>query len=374
MNLSRRFVAYLLTTALLSTQLAGCADKPAPAATPVPVFVTPVVLDSGKAQRSFTGTIRPRVEADLAFRAPGKVIARQVDLGAAVRAGQVLARLDEADYRLGLEAADADQARADVERFARLASDGSIGQAEVERQRARSEAARARLDQAIRQTALARNRLGYATLVAPFDGVVTAVRFETGQVVGEGQPIVTLARRGALEVVVDLPELLAPRVGQAAASAHAWGDDGAAAVPLTLRELAASASPQTRTYQARFSARDMPADWRIGATVELRLDLAIDLAADRSAPGAELPLSAVVKTQGEPFVWVADAASNALQRRPIVVQSQGTDRVRVLGLQPGWLVVSVGAHKLDEGMRVRPVARPLDPAIDAAAGGAEPRP
>ena len=57
-----------------------------------------------------------------------------------------------------------------------------------------------------RQLELARNQLQYTVLRAPRSGVVTAVRFEIGQVVAAGQPVVSLANEGEPEIVIDVPE------------------------------------------------------------------------------------------------------------------------------------------------------------------------
>jgi hypothetical protein len=63
---------------------------------------------------------------------------------------------------------------------------------------------------------------------------------------------------------------------------------------------------------------------------------------------------------------VADAAAGRLELQTVRVVAQGSDRVRVSGVAEGALVVSAGAHKLDSGMRVRPVRRPLDSPLDAS--------
>jgi RND family efflux transporter MFP subunit len=205
----------LLALLALVTSLAACAPEPAEAPVVPSVYVSPVRNDSGAEQRVLFGSVRPRVEADLSFRVGGKVTARLVELGQAVRKGQVLARIDPADYQLAVEAAieqqraaevDAVQSASDAARFKRLLADGSVGAADAERQQARADAAAARLTQAQKQVDLSRNRAGYAVLTAPFDGMVTALRFETGQMVGEGQTMLSLARPDELEVVVDVPE------------------------------------------------------------------------------------------------------------------------------------------------------------------------
>jgi membrane fusion protein, multidrug efflux system len=361
----------LLTGAAL---LAACSPPPAPAPVVPSVFVSPVRNDSGAMQRVLSGSVRPRVEAELSFRTGGKVTARLVELGQAVRAGQALARLDPADYQLAVQAADeqqraaevdAVQAASDAARFKRLLADGSVGAADAERQQARADAAAARLTQAQKQAELARNRAAYAVLAAPFDGVVTAVRFEVGQLVDDRQPVLSLARPGELEVVVDVPEPLVAGLKGWQASVLPGEVPGTAQgrplplpLPLRLRELAPSANPATRTTRARYAlaAPGEGTAWRMGMTAEVRLQ--------RSGvqAGAELPLGALLVTQAAtagPAVWLVDAGTGALKRQPVQLLSQTTDHVRVGGLADGALVVSVGAQKLDAGMKVQPVQRPL---------------
>lgn len=373
--------------------LTACA--PPPAAPPVlpSVFVSTVRNDSGTTERVLFGSLRPRVEADLGFRVGGKVSARLVELGQSVRAGQVLARIDPADYLLAVQAAteqqraaevDAVQAASDAERFKRLLADRSVGAADAERQQTRAAAAAARLAQARHQTELAHNRAGYAVLTAPFDGTVTAVRFETGQMVSDSQAVLSLARPGELELQADVPETLVAGLSAWQASARLGAGERVQDLPVRLREVAPSAAAASRTYRARFALDAAPAgaDLRMGMTAELRL------VQPGRTPSAELPLSALLAT-GVPNgtaasalnapitpatpatpatpparpaadVWLVDASSGELRRTPVHVLSQSTDHVRVLGLPDGALVVTVGAHKLDAGLRVRPMQRPLD--------------
>jgi multidrug efflux pump subunit AcrA (membrane-fusion protein) len=160
-------VLSLSSIAVASLLLTACSEPPAPAAIVKPVFVTTVTPANSAQSRSFTSVIRARVETELGFRTGGKVVERLVEVGGSVKAGQVLARLDPADYQLAVKAAadqvqaasvDAQQAASDEARFRRLLADGSVGAADHERQKARADAAAARLDQANRQLELARNR------------------------------------------------------------------------------------------------------------------------------------------------------------------------------------------------------------------------
>jgi membrane fusion protein, multidrug efflux system len=374
-------VALAGATVGLTIPLMACAPKTAPAPVVQSVYVSPVRNDSGATQRVLFGSVRPRVEADLSFRAGGKVTERLVELGQSVRAGQALARIDPADYQLAVQAAaeaqraaevDAVQSASDAARFKRLLADGSVGVADAERQQARADAAAARLVQAQKQSELARNRAGYAVLTAPFDGVVTAVRFEAGQLVDDKQAVLSLAKPGELEIVVDVPESLVTGLKAWQASAmlgHSADMSTGKPVPLRLRELAPSANPATRTTRARY-ALATPAqgsDLRMGMSAEVRLQQA------GSISGAELPLGALLVTNSNdnagkssagiaiigPSVWLVDTKTSALKRQAVELLSQSTDQVRVAGLADGALVVSVGAQKLDAGLKVQAVQRPL---------------
>lgn len=360
----------LTALAAASLLMAGCSEPPQSPVVVKPVFVTTVAPTASAQARTFTSVVRARVESDLAFRTGGKVVERLVEVGDRVKAGQVLARLDPADYQLAVKAAadqvqaasvDAQQSASDEARFHRLLADGSVGTADHERQKARADAAAARLDQARRQWELARNREGYAALVAPYAGVVTAVRFERGQVVPEGLPVMSLAKEGEHEVVVDLPEDWVGRARSLTATAVPWADPNNAQLRLALRELSPQASAQGRTYRARFAAapesRAQVSALPLGSTVQLTL------ATPQAGPSTvSLPVSALVKGSGSEGVWTLNAQGSGLVFTPVKVVAIDEASVRVSGLAAGSRVVSVGAQKLDAGIPVRAIERPADTA------------
>lgn len=154
-------------------------------------------------ERSFVGTIKPRIEADMGFRVPGKVAKRLVEVGDTVNVGQPLATLDEVDLRLQAEQADAElhaatgvlaQAAAAEKRAIDLRAKGWATDAQLDQAKATADEARARLNRAERSVDLTRNSLSYATLEADSRGVVTATLVEPGQVVAAGQTAIRVAR------------------------------------------------------------------------------------------------------------------------------------------------------------------------------------
>jgi RND family efflux transporter MFP subunit len=375
-NIIRTFAVTTLAAAIAVT-LSGCGSRAANiAATPgKPVIVTTIQQGLLQDNRTLTATVRARVETELGFRTAGKVVQRLVDVGDIVRTGQPIARLDIRDYTLGVESAldqlraatvDAEQSASDAARMGRLLDEGSVGAADHERQSARADAAAARLDQAQRALSLARNRAGYTTLLAPYAGVVTALHLEVGQVVGEGQLVVSLAREGEREIVADLPEGLLEQVRNLRATATPWtGDD--APIALQLREVSPVAAAATGTFRVRYavaaSSKAAMQRLALGATARLQL-------ASAGAKGVTLPATALIKGSGAAGVWVVTAAGTGVQFQPVQILAFEPDAVRVSGLADGARVVTVGAQKLDAGMKVTPVERRSDAAVLAAAGGA----
>src|SRR3978361_1039406 len=103
-----RFLAGL-SRALMAVALAGCNDPVAQKAAPSrPVLVATVHYEAESPERSFVGTIRPRIETDMGFRVPGKVAKRLVEVGQTVDVGQPLSTLDEVDLKLQAEQAQAE--------------------------------------------------------------------------------------------------------------------------------------------------------------------------------------------------------------------------------------------------------------------------
>lgn len=338
--------------------LAACqAETPLPQAAR-PVHVIDVQPVSGNDARVLSGTLKARVESELSFQAGGRLLERRVDLGSRVRRGDLLARLDARDYRLAEQAArenvraaeaEARQSALDAARFERLLAEGSVGAADTERQKSRAEAAAARLAAAGVARELAGNRVGHTGLIAPFDGVVVALRAETGQVLEEGQPVLVLARTDEIEVKLDVPEALIAGLPDLVATARLHDAPGQPGIPLRLRERAAQADDPARTYRVRYAIAAVPADWLLGRSVEVDLT--------RPAPRVtfELPVSAVMNTGGRTWVWKLSPEQERLLPQDVEIVAQRTSAVRVTGLAAGDRVVGTGAHLLDSGVRVRPV-------------------
>ena len=367
----RRLAACLIASGLLA--LAACGEKsPSDPRTEAPLVRTAIVQTVASSTRSFTGVVAARVQTDLGFRVPGKVLERLVDAGQTVKRGQPLMRIDPVDLKLAASAqqqavaaarARAQQAMQDEARYRDLQGTGAISASAYGQIKAAADAAQAQLSAAEAQGDVARNASGYAELLADADGVVMETLAEPGQVVNAGQPVVRLAHAGRREAVIQLPETLRPAVGSNA-QATLFSGDGASATA-QLRQLSDVADRQTRTFEARYVLEGELAKAPLGTTVALR----IPDAPSSAQAGLRVPVGALFDAGKGPGVWVVDGEPAKVAWRPVAVQQLDEDGARVSGsLKQGDRIVSLGAHLLREGEAVRTAGR----TIAAANPGARP--
>jgi len=345
--------------ALLAIALAGCNEKVAEKAAPFrPVLVATVHYEAESPERSFVGTIKPRIETDMGFRVPGKVAKRLVEVGETVDVGQPLATLDEVDLKLQAEQAEAElrastgvlaQAAAAETRAKELKAKGWSTDAQLDQAKAAADEARARLNRAQRSVELTNNSLSYATLLADTRGVVTATLIDAGQVVASGQTAIRVARLGEKEAVVAIPETLLGRAKDGVASVSLWSEPNKK-YTAKLREIAPAADPATRTYLAKFSLPEAGDNVSLGMTATLTL---ADAATTRVA---RLPLSALFSEGGDPSLYVVDDKGEVVLKPVIVKSYESNDVVISGGVDEGDEVVALGVQKLDPAQKVRVVS------------------
>lgn len=334
---------------LIPLLLAACGNKAADSIPePVrPALVQKVVPAQGSALNIFSGEIRARYETDMAFRIAGKIAAREVDVGTAVKPGTVLARLDPADAGLQLNQSEAQRAlaEAEVRRYRELRAKNFISQSALDVRETEFKSVAA-------QTDIARNQAAYAVLRADKAGVVTMVNAEPGQVVTAGQTVVRLARPEEPEVVIDIPENRLQEFRAAKQiSVVLWSTPGKR-YPGRVRELSPVADAATRTFTARISVLEPDAGLRLGMTAN------VIIGNDAGQEVFVLPLSSLTRIDGKPAVWVFDAASQTVIPRAVTISNYGSDdHVSITGgLKTGEMVVTAGVHKLLAGQKIRPVS------------------
>ena len=255
----------LTVMAVLSLALAGCrgetvasADQPkpqSPGPPPKEVKVTPVVERTLARTVSATGTLAADELVVLGTKVAGRVAEVTVDLGTRVKRGQVIARLDQSDFKLRVDQAEAslqqarvrlglmptgtdekvdpeqtaivrqaqavlDEARLTRERSIKLMQQDLIARAQLDTADANLKVAEGRLQDAVEEVRnrqaiiaqrrseldLARQQLADTVLVSPFDGAVSLKQASVGEYLGAGAPVATLVRVHPLRLRVPVPE------------------------------------------------------------------------------------------------------------------------------------------------------------------------
>lgn len=335
--------------AALSLLCAACTPDPAREAQVRSVYVTrPAALTSGRVL-TYPGVVQAAHDVSLGFKTAGQLTHVYVREGDAVRPGQLLATLDDADYRLGVEALEVQygQLEDEVSRLRRLFAQKSVSANDFEK-------AEAGLKQLGVQLQASRNKLAYTRLYAPTAGRVQAVNFAPAEMVDAGTPVFTLLDESRMEVVADVPADVFRRGGHPDGYGVRFGADGDE-VPLTFYSLTPKADGnqlcQLRlALPARTGARPVP-----GTNVEVVVHVA-DTAA---VTGYALPLSAVFEAGGQACVWVLRSDSTLVRRTVrLAPEADGGQAVVVAGLAGSERVVRAGAATLKEGEKVRVLAPP----------------
>jgi len=348
-----RFHTLSVLTIAVAVLLSACAEDTANHTAPAkPVKVE---IAGGIAQDNtdnLVATMRARQRTDLGFDATGRLLAVRVDIGDRVRAGQVLAQLDEAPARLRLTKAQAELDAAAATMAERqnwlqqqqaLARDGIISPAGLQAAQASHQQALSQHAASVAALTNARRDLSLTRITAPFDGEIVARLVQPFTDVAPGQVILQLESGRALEVVAQLPDVVA---NQMSPGVEAYALSGSEKFPIKLERLSRH-SENGAMVQAVFQVRQAPANLRSGSIVSLELtrkgQQAITLPASALIPGTDAKEAKVLVISGD-----------KLQSRKVTTSGQllSGGRIAVTGVQTGEKVVVAGTSMLHEGQLV----------------------
>ena len=350
-----------LPLALWALTLAGC--EPAPdAGGESAQLVRTVEVRQGRLQHrlSFHGVLEPVTRARLAFQSPGVLATRPAAMGQFVRQGELLATLDNPELGPAQKAAAArlqealtqrDQAARDLARLRSLARSGAVGEEQAERKAAEADSLQAAVARAEADLAGTRQRLEDATLLAPFDGVVSMTLAEPGEFVPAGQPVMALGGLDRLEVRVLLPASLvdALRGGDTLDLRVPQLDQRT--LPGLITELSAIGEKETGLFPVTVElavTEDFPM-LRPGMQAEV-------LVAYADVDGLLVPLSAIVDpVGGNPQVFLAE--QGRVRQVPVRVLAVANDQVALEAaggaIAAGDRVIVAGHRSLSDGQAVR---------------------
>ena len=347
----------LAFVAAIGFTLSGCSEEKAETQEIIrPVKVVEVAATGSGRELDYSGSVKARTEMNLGFRVAGKITERLVNIGDRVKPGDILARIDATDYRLALKTAEANLAAAEKQlettalsrsRAVQLFDKNITPKSQLEQATLAHDQALSARDAAASALDQAKNQVSYAELKSDQNGIVTAISADTGQVVGTGTPVVSVAVDGEKEVQIAVPEMdIALFKPGKSVKASFWSTAGLA-LEGTVREVAGSADPLSRTFAVRVSLPDDP-------RVLLGMTAKIEAAASNSEQMISIPLTALAENQGQKIVWVVKREDETVHSRKITVASFSDDGVHVAdGLQPGELVVIAGTQFMTENLKVK---------------------
>ena len=326
--------------------------------------VQQAIFTQQRASVTYSGTVRPRILADIAFRVGGKIVARPVNVGDRVVSRQVLAQLDPSDLQLEVAIsgnaviaaeAEAANARALFSRYDKLGrASSAFVESEYDTRRAAMRSADARLDRSRQQQDMARNQRQYATLTADADGVITALPVELGQIVAAGQTVAVLAHGADTEIVVRVPENRLDEVRAAeAVLVTLWSAPGRS-FQGRIREIGALADSASRTFTVKVALLNPADDQIVPAYVALGMTATAQFIGPPRSPVIILPATAMTTAGAEPAVWVLDDTLHRAVLTPVRVVAFGNDGTVLIGagLSQGQLVVTAGADLIDRDLPV----------------------
>lgn len=359
----------LLMTTLLA--LVACSKKEQITKDEVrPVKAMQIASSKPFGGRWFPGKATATQEANLSFRIPGTVERIPVDVGALVKQGDLLARLDPQDYQVELNNARAQMSKASAgldlaeSEYARVArvfekDPGAVSKSMVDVRKAELDTAKAQIVSAQAALEKAKDNLSYTFLKSPFDGVVVERFVEQFEDVQAQQPIIRVLDTSSIEFTVQIPETLMQYIEiVSSAGAHvvfdAYPDFKVAA---RIKEIGLEASKTTRTYPVTLTM-DQPDGFKIlpgmAGKAQGDKESKAKVAADAGLVGIEIPISATFADDGgKTFVWVVDEQTKKVSRQEVQVVNLTEQGALVSGLETGDWIVTAGANSLVEGQQVR---------------------
>lgn len=304
---------------------------------PVPVAVRTVEPVVRPASEEVPGVVRARLRAGIEAKISGRIEQMLVSPGAAVKAGETLARLETREIQARLDQAlpMLKNTEAEAVRFKALLEKNAVSRSEHEAWDARFRVAQAAV-------AEAETMLSHATIAAPFDGVITRKFAEVGDLAHPGRVIIEMEDPRTLRVEADVPESL---IAGIKLGARLWiaGPQGEDRTEGVVSEIAPSADPASRTFLVKLS---LPAEARLKSGQFARVE----------APAGErkallVPSDAIVTRGQLEMAYVAEAGTAKL--RLVKTGKRFGDEVDVVaGISSGEKVIATGVAALSDGQRI----------------------
>ncbi len=328
-------VAFTLT---FSLALGACTKKHEASRETLPTVSVRVQTVEAKphvAVEEVVGTVNPKLRAVIEAKVSGRIEKMLVTPGQHVKASEPLAQLDEREIQAKLDQANAvrEQTETDLKRYTDLIAKRAATQQEFEAVQSRARVARATV-------AETETMLGYAKIVAPFDGVITRKLADVGDLASPGKALLEMEDPNALRFEAGVPEAI---IGRIEIGAKLGVRVGSQQIEGTVSEIAPSADPASRTSLVKL---DLPPTTGIRAGQFGRVSVPVSETAV-----LRMPASALLQRGQMELVFVRNDKQARL--RIVKTGKRIGDEIEVVsGLNGGEQVVTDDASALTDGQPI----------------------
>ncbi len=346
---------------LLLLMLAGCSEPPQQLKEVIrPVKLLEVTSQNLQQLREFPAKVQASQEAQISFRMPGQLVAFAIQPSQQVSKGQTLARLDDRDIKneLAVRQANFDLAKTEFARIQELTQKKLVPQSAFDNASATLKSAKAALS-------LAKDRLTYSEIKAPFSGRVAQTLVENYQFVQAQQTILVLQSDKTLDISIQLPQNILSNirqkdVDQSYQPSVSFGEHKKNYL-VRYKEHSTQITPGTQSFEIIFSM-PIPKDLTIypGMGATLHMDLAKIMPTTQQQTGFTIPLSAVLKDDANTQyqVWKFDPQSGEVTPVTVTVGKISQSGILITsGIEAGNQLVAAGLNRLQPGMIVKPLSR-----------------
>jgi len=361
MNIIRAAVAAAVAVVALAGGCTRAPDGPPPAQGMPP---TPVALAIARAApieetTEYVGSLKSLRSTTVQPQVDGQITRIEVTSGEHVRQGAALMQIDPRRQQAAVSSQEAERvaaeaavnfARQERQRASELFAAGAISRQTVEQADTALRTAEARLGALQAQLQQQQVQLHYFTVTAPTDGIVGDVPVRVGNMVTSQTVLTTIDQNDTLEVHASVPIERASAL-KTGLPLQVWSSDGSKRVATTtVSFISPHVDDQTQSVLVKGILRNPDATLRPSQYVRARIVW-------RTADGLVVPVTAVLRINGQFFAFVASGADGKLvaRQRAIKVGPIVGDNYPLLeGVQAGERIVVSGAQKLADGAPIAP--------------------
>lgn len=345
MSISKFFMFNILFLVLIILQ--GChnnSDGTAGETKYINVNVFKTKTSEFRESIAYSGTIEESETLPLSFSVLGTVLSVKVSEGDFVKKGQLLAVLNEENFKNAYEISLAARVQAEdaYNRLKPMYENGTLPEIkfiEVE----------TRLQQAKAGTEIAKKNLNDCKLFAPVDGIVGRCTIDPGMNVMPGIATIELVQIEKVFAKVSISENEIASIKRGASAYIKIGALGDKEFKGTIEEIGVVADPLAHTYKTKIGISNKEGIIKPGMICSVNVE------SQGSVNGVVVPNRAVqVNEKGQSFVYSVNTSKNSISRKYVVTGKLMKNGIEIKnGLEEGELVVVSGQQKLDENSLVR---------------------